>query len=167
MAYAGAVALAAIGAVGESCLDLVAAEAVMPRNNMVIILGALADTVRTQDIEHLTGLLDTDVVWEGVHPGQRCDGRDQAMRVLGGFFASRELVFDAVEVIARADAVVVGYAALGSTGSRKTSRRSARCFKFSRWAMAWWSAGGPTLIARMLLRRPVLAARCLHRPPRV
>jgi ketosteroid isomerase-like protein len=110
------VALAAIGAVGESCLDLVAAEAVMPRNNMVIILGALADTVRTQDIEHLTGLLDTDVVWEGVHPGQRCDGRDQAMRVLGGFFASRELVFDAVEVIARGDAVVVGIRGPGFNG---------------------------------------------------
>ena len=53
---------------------------------MVIILGVLADTVRTQDIEHLTGLLDTDVVWEGMHPGQRYDGRDQAMGVLGRLF---------------------------------------------------------------------------------
>jgi hypothetical protein len=161
------VALAAIGAVGESCLDLVAAEAVMPRNNMVIILGALADTVRTQDIEHLTGLLDTDVVWEGVHPGQRCDGRDQARRVLGGFFASRELVFDAVEVIARGDAVVVGIRGPGFNGIPEDFETVGQVFQVSRWAMAWWSAGGPTLIARMLLRRPVLAARCLHRPPRV
>lgn len=88
----------------------------MARNNMEIILGALADTVRTQDIGHLTGLLDTDVVWEGVHPGQRCDGRDQAMGVLGGFFACRELVFDAVEVIARGDAVVVGIHGPGLNG---------------------------------------------------
>lgn len=88
----------------------------MARNNMEIILGALADTARAQDIEHLTGLLDEDVVWEGVHPGQRCDGRDQAMGVLGGFFASRELVFDAVEVIARGDAVVVGIQGPGMNG---------------------------------------------------
>jgi ketosteroid isomerase-like protein len=88
----------------------------MARNNMEIILGALADTVRTQDIEHLTGLLDQDVVWEGVHSGQRCDGRDQAMGVLGGFFTNRELVFDAVEVIARGDAVVVGIHGPGLNG---------------------------------------------------
>jgi ketosteroid isomerase-like protein len=88
----------------------------MARNNMEIILRALADTARAQDIEHLTGLLDEDVVWEGVHPGQRCDGRSQAMGVLGGFFASRELVFDAVEVIARGDAVVVGIPGPGMNG---------------------------------------------------
>jgi ketosteroid isomerase-like protein len=89
----------------------------MARNNMEIILGALADTVRTQDIGQLTGLLDRDLVWEGVHPGQRCDGRDQAMGVLGGFFANRELVFDAVEVIARGDAVIVGIQGPGLNGT--------------------------------------------------
>jgi len=108
--------LAATGAVGESCLHLVTAEAAMARNNMEIILGALADAVRTQDIEHLTGLLDSDVVWEGVHPGQRCDGRDQAMGVLGGFFAGHELAFDAVEVIAHGDAVVVAIHGPGFNG---------------------------------------------------
>jgi hypothetical protein len=49
------------------------------------VLGVLADTLRTQDIEHLVRLLDQQVVWEGVNPGQRCDGRDQAIGVLGGF----------------------------------------------------------------------------------
>jgi hypothetical protein len=80
----------------------------MAQDNMEIILGVLADSVRTQDIEHLAGLLDRQVVWEGVHPGQRCDGRDEALGVLGGFFANRTLTFDAVEVIARGDNVVVG-----------------------------------------------------------
>jgi len=88
----------------------------MARNNMEIVLGALADTMRTQDVEHLTGLLDKDVVWDGVHAGQRCTGRDQAMGVLGGFFASRELVFDAVEVSARGASVVVGIRGPGLNG---------------------------------------------------
>ena len=101
---------------GESRLNLAAAEAVTARNNMEIILGALADTVRTQGIEHLAELLDQDVVWEGVHPGQRCDGRDQAMHILDGFFANRELAFDAVEVIARSDDVVVGIHGPGLNG---------------------------------------------------
>ena len=80
----------------------------MAHNNMEIVLGVLADTLRTQDIEHLVRLLDQQVVWEGVHPGQRCDGRDQAIGVLGRVFAGRELTFDTVEVIARGDMVVVG-----------------------------------------------------------
>jgi hypothetical protein len=88
----------------------------MAQNNMGIVLGVLADTLRTQDIEHLARLLDQQVVWEGVHPGQRCDGRDQAMSVLGGFFASRELTFDAVEVISRGDNVVVGIQGPGFNG---------------------------------------------------
>ncbi len=88
----------------------------MAQNNMEIVLGVLAQTLRTQDVEHLAGLLDEHVVWEGVHPGQRCDGRDQAMGVLGGFFASRALTFDAVEVIARGDAVVVGLHGPGFNG---------------------------------------------------
>jgi hypothetical protein len=88
----------------------------MARNNMEIVLGVLADTLRTQDIEHLARLLDDQVVWEGVHPGQRCDGREQAMGVLGGFFANRTLTFDAVEVIARGDVLVVGIQGPGFNG---------------------------------------------------
>ena len=88
----------------------------MARNNMEIVLGVLADTLRSQDIEHLAGLLDQQVVWEGVHPGQRCDGREEAMNVLGGFFASRALTFDAVEVIALGEVVVVGIQGPGFNG---------------------------------------------------
>jgi limonene-1,2-epoxide hydrolase len=88
----------------------------MAQNNMEIVLGVLADTLRTQDIEHLVRRLDEQVVWEGVHPGQRCDGRDQAVDVLGGFFANRELTFDAVEVMAHGDNVVVGIRGPGFNG---------------------------------------------------
>lgn len=88
----------------------------MAQNNMEIVLGVLADTVRSQDIQHLADMLDQQVIWEGVQPGQRCDGRDQAMGVLGGFFANRELTFDAVEVIARGDVVVVGIQGPGFNG---------------------------------------------------
>jgi len=89
----------------------------MTGSNMEITLGLLAETLRTQDTGYLAGLLDQDVVWEGVHPGQRCNGRDQAMSVLGGYFASRELAFDAVEVIARGDVVVVGITGPGFNGT--------------------------------------------------
>ena len=88
----------------------------MARNNMEIILGALADTMRSQGTEHLAKLLDPDVIWEGVQSDQRCDGRDQAMGVLGEFFANRELAFDAVEVMARGDDVVVGMQGPGLNG---------------------------------------------------
>lgn len=88
----------------------------MTRSNMEIVLGALTDALRTQDAEHLAGLLNQDVVWEGVHPDQRCDNRDQAIGIIRGFFARRQLTFDAVEVIARGDAVVVGIQGPGFNG---------------------------------------------------
>lgn len=89
----------------------------MSGGNMGIVLGALADVLRTQDSEPLAGLLDPDVVWEGAHPDQRCDGRARAMGVIRGFFASRELRFDAVEVIARGDVIVVGIRGPGFNGT--------------------------------------------------
>ena len=88
----------------------------MTRSNMEIILGALTDVLRTQNSEHLAGLLDQDVIWEGVHPDQRCDGQAQAMGVIQEFFTNRELTFDAVEVIARGDVVVVGIHGPGFNG---------------------------------------------------
>jgi limonene-1,2-epoxide hydrolase len=101
---------------GAAGLWVPATEAAMAQNNMEIVLRVLADTLRTQDVQHLIRLLDQQVVWEGVHPGQRCDGRDQAIGVLGGFFANRELMFEAVEVITRGDNVVVGLLGPGFNG---------------------------------------------------
>lgn len=89
----------------------------MITSNMAIILGALADVVRTQDSAPLARLLDQNVVWEGVRPDQRCDGRAEAMSVIGGFFTHRRLTFDAVELQARGDAVVVGIHGPGLNGT--------------------------------------------------
>lgn len=89
----------------------------MTTSNMAIMLGALADVVRNQDSEPLARLLDQNVVWEGVRPDQRCDGRDEAMGVIGGFFTHRRLTFDAVELQARGDAVVVGMHGPGLNGT--------------------------------------------------
>jgi hypothetical protein len=132
----------------------------MAQSNMEIVLRVLADTLRTQDIEHLAGLLDQQVVWEGVHPGQRCDGREQALAVLGGFFANRALSFDAVEVIARGDVVVMGIEGPGFNGIPEDFEPSAGCSTSSRCATVWSSTGRLTLTATMRSRRRDLAARC-------
>lgn len=88
----------------------------MTRSNMTIIVGALADVLRAEDAVPLAGLLDENVVWEGVEPGQRCDGRDQAMGVIGGFFDNRRLTFDTLEMHAHGDVVVVGMHGPGLNG---------------------------------------------------
>jgi hypothetical protein len=47
----------------------------MARRNIEIILGGLVDAVRNQDPECITQFLAADLVWEGLAPGLRCDGR--------------------------------------------------------------------------------------------
>jgi hypothetical protein len=61
----------------------------MARRNIEIILGGLAAAVRNQDPEHITEFLAADLVWEGLAPGLRCDGRKQAMSVIRNRFAAR------------------------------------------------------------------------------
>lgn len=86
-------------------------------SNMEIVLGAVADAVRSQGSAPLTALLDEHVVWEGVSAGQRCEGQHQAMHVIDGFFTRHRLTFDAVEVAARGDMVVVGMRGPGFNGT--------------------------------------------------
>jgi hypothetical protein len=50
--------------------------------NIVIILGGLAAALCTQVPGHIRGFLAGGLVWEGVEPGLRCDGLDQAMGVI-------------------------------------------------------------------------------------
>lgn len=88
----------------------------MTTSNMAIIVGALADVLRAEDAGPLAGLLDENVVWEGVEPGQRCDGRGQAMGAIGGFFDNRRLTFDRLEMHANGDVVVVGMHGPGLNG---------------------------------------------------
>jgi SnoaL-like domain len=77
-------------------------------SNMGIILGGIANALRSQDIDHLAGMLDRDVIWEGLSPDQDGHGRDQAAQRIRDFFGRRRLTFDAVEVIVHDDTVVVG-----------------------------------------------------------
>jgi hypothetical protein len=60
----------------------------MTGRNVEIILGALVDAVRHGDPGHIAGFLAPGLVWEGVEPGLRCDGREQAMRLIRGRLAA-------------------------------------------------------------------------------
>jgi len=54
--------------------------------NIDIVLGGLADAMRSRDPEHIAEFLGPDLVWEGVEPGLRCDGRQQTMSVIRNRF---------------------------------------------------------------------------------
>jgi predicted enzyme related to lactoylglutathione lyase len=84
--------------------------------NMAVVLGAVADAIRDQDSAPLARLLDQHVVWEGVSARQRCEGCHDAMHVIGGFFSRHRLSFDAVEVAASGDMVLVAMTGLGFNG---------------------------------------------------
>jgi hypothetical protein len=77
-------------------------------SNMAIILRGIANALRNQDIDDLTAMLDRNVIWEGLSPDQDCHGRDQAAQRIQDLLGRRRLTFDAVEVIAHDDTVVVG-----------------------------------------------------------
>ena len=89
----------------------------MAGRNIEIILGGLADAVRSQDPERITGLLAADLVWEGLAPGLRCDGREQAMEVIRNRFAAAPLNVEAMEVIDAGQHVIVGLRGPGFNGT--------------------------------------------------
>jgi len=64
----------------------------------------------------LADLLDEHVVWEGVSADQRCEGQHRAMHIISGFFACNRLTFDAVEIAARGDMIVLGMRGPGFNG---------------------------------------------------
>jgi hypothetical protein len=80
-----------------------------------IILGGLVDAVRGQDPERITQFLAADLVWEGLAPGLRCDGREQAMGVRNRF-AAAPLTVEAVEAIDAGEHVIVGLRGPGFNG---------------------------------------------------
>ena len=50
----------------------------MAARNIDIVLGGLADAIlRSRDPERIAEFLGPDLVWEGLEPGLRCDGRQQ------------------------------------------------------------------------------------------
>ena len=113
----------------------------MAGRNIEIILGGLVDAVRNQDPERITDFLAADLVWEGLEPGLRCDGREQAVGVIRNRFAAAPLTVEAVEAIDAGQHVIVG---LGSTGRLATWTRWARSTTSSPSAAARSSAGVTT-----------------------
>ena len=89
----------------------------MAGRNIEIILGGLVDAVRNQDPERITDFLGADLVWEGLEPGLRCDGRQQAMSVIRTRFAAAPLIVQAVEAIEAGQYVIVGLRGPGFNGT--------------------------------------------------
>jgi hypothetical protein len=85
--------------------------------NIDIVLGGLADAMRSRDPERIAGFLRTDLVWEGLEPGLRCDGRQQAMSVIRRRFAAAPLTVQAVEAIEVGQHVIVGLRRPGFNGT--------------------------------------------------
>lgn len=88
----------------------------MAARNIDIVLGGLADAIRSRDPEHIAEFLGPDLVWEGLEPGLRCDGRQQAMSVIRNRFAAAPLIVQAVEAIETGQHVIVGLRGPGFNG---------------------------------------------------
>ena len=80
----------------------------MTARNIEIILGGLVDAVRYRDPERIAGFLAPDLVWDGVAPGLRCEGRDQALALIRNRLANAPLTVDAVEAVDAGEHVVIG-----------------------------------------------------------
>lgn len=89
----------------------------MAGRSIEIILGGLVDAVRNQDPERMTEFLAADLVWEGLAPGLRCDGRQQAMGVIRDRFAAAPFNVEAVEIIDAGQDVIVGLRGPGFNGT--------------------------------------------------
>jgi hypothetical protein len=61
--------------------------------------------------------LGPDLVREGLEPGLRCDGRQQAMSVIRNRFAAAPLIFQAAEAIEAGQHVIVGLRGPGFNGT--------------------------------------------------
>jgi limonene-1,2-epoxide hydrolase len=85
--------------------------------NIDIVLGGLADAIRSRDPERIAEFLGPDLVWEGLEPGLRCDGRQQAMSVIRNRFAAAPLIVQAVEAIEAGQHVIVGLRGPGFNGT--------------------------------------------------
>jgi limonene-1,2-epoxide hydrolase len=88
----------------------------MAGRNIDIVLTGLVDAIRSQDPGRIADLLAPDLVWEGLRPGLRCDGREQALRLIRNRFAAALFSVDAVEAIDAGQHVVVGLRGPGFNG---------------------------------------------------
>jgi limonene-1,2-epoxide hydrolase len=80
----------------------------MTARNIEIILGGLVDAVRYRDPARIAGFLAPELVWDGVSPGLRCEGREQAMGLIRNRLAAAPLTVDAVEAVDAGEHVIIG-----------------------------------------------------------
>ena len=80
----------------------------MTARNIEIILGGLVDAVRYRDPGRIAGFLAPELVWDGVSPGLRCEGREQAMGLIRNRLAAAPLTVDAVEAVDAGEHVIIG-----------------------------------------------------------
>jgi limonene-1,2-epoxide hydrolase len=121
--------------------------------NIDIVLGGLADAMRSGDPERIAEFLGPDLVWEGVEPGLRCDGRHQAMSVIRNRFAAAPFTVEAVEAIDAGQHVIVGLRGPGfngTPGDLQTVGQIFNVFTFSEGKVVRWRD--------FLTRREALAA---------
>lgn len=125
----------------------------MSARNINIVLGGLADAMRSRDPERIAEFLGPDLVWEGVEPGLRCDGRLQAMSVIRNRFAAAPLIVQAVEAIEVGQHVIVclrGPGFNGTPGDLETVGQIFNVFTLSDGKVVRWRD--------FLTRREALAA---------
>lgn len=113
----------------------------MAERNLDIILGGLAGALRDRDPDAISALLAPDVVWEGVRPGSRCQGREEAMGLLGRRLAAAPLAVEAVEAIDCGAQVVLGLRGPGFNGvpgDRDTVGQTYHVFRLSEGKVVRW-----------------------------
>jgi SnoaL-like domain len=121
--------------------------------NIDIVLGGLADAIRSRDPERIAEFLGPDLVWEGLEPGLRCDGRQQAMSVIRHRFAAAPLIVQAVEAIEAGPHVIVGLRGPGFNGTAGDLETMGQIFN-----VFTLSAGKVIRWRDFLTRREALAA---------
>ena len=113
----------------------------MTARNIEIILGGLVDAVRYRDPERIAGVLAPDLVWDGVAPGLRCEGRDQALALIRNRLANAPLTVDAVEAVDAGEHVVIGLRGPGfnqTPGDLATVGQAFFVFTFSDGKVVRW-----------------------------
>lgn len=113
----------------------------MPGRNIEVILGGLADAIRYRDPQRIAEFLAPDLVWEGASPGLRCDGREQAMGLIGNRLLAAPLTVHAVEAIDAGEHVIVGLRGPGFNlipGDRTTVGQTYFVFTFSDGKVVRW-----------------------------
>ena len=82
-----------------------------------------------------------DLVWDGVAPGLRCEGRDQALALIRNRLASAPLTVDAVEAVDAGEHVVIGLRGPGfnqTPGDLATVGQAFFVFTFSDGKVVRW-----------------------------